>query len=393
MNILHIAILSLILLPVPALAEDDHDHSPHDPATETEHGHQGEEHGHEEGEEGHEEGVIRLSPEQRAAEGIETARVTRKALSGMITAPGEVVVDAYRAARVTPRIPGQVIARHAKLGDAVKPGQRLVTLSSVEMARAQGDLLVADREWQRVRRLGKKVVSERRYVEAQVARQLALARVRAYGMGEAQIEALLKRGDVSRATGEFDLTAPIAGTVIEDNFILGELIEPGRVMFDLADESTLWVEARLNPDDAARVVIGAPARIAVHRGEWLPGQVIQIHHRLEEATRTQSVRIRVDNRRDRLHPGQFVQAVIETEAGEAVLAVPEEAVTLMQGAQVVFRVEGDEIHPQPVETGLTRAGWTEIRAGLEAGDEIVVRGVFFLKSLLLKSQMGEGHAH
>ncbi len=348
--------------------------------------------GHAEG--GHEEeGVLEMDAARRAAQGVVTARAERRALADVITAPAEVVVNLYRSAQVTPRIAAQVTARHARLGDTVATGRPLVTLSSVEMAEAQGQLLVADREWKRVRKLGRKVVSERRYIEAQVTRQQAWARVLAYGMTRAQIKALLQQGDASRATGSFDLVSPQDGTVISDDFIVGELAEPGTVLFEISDESVLWVEAKLNPEDAARVAIGAPARIKAGDDAWLEGKVIQRHHRLDETTRTQAIRIEVDNRDDRLHPGQFVEAAIQSGKAAPVVAVPGEAVVLFQGSPTVFKVEGDELHPQPVETGVTRAGFTAIRAGLEEGEEIVVKGAFLIKSLLLKSQMGEGHAH
>ena len=348
--------------------------------------------GHEEG--GHEEeGALEMDAARRAAQGVVTARAERRALADVITAPAEVVINLYRSAQVTPRIAAQVIARHARLGDSVTTGQPLVTLSSVEMAEAQGQLLVADREWKRVRKLGRKVVSERRYIEAQVTRQQAWARVLAYGMTRAQIKALLAEGDASRATGSFDLISPQDGTVISDNFIVGELAEPGTVLFEISDESVLWVEAKLNPEDATRVAIGAPARVKAGDGDWLQGKVVQRHHRLDETTRTQAIRIEVDNRDDRLHPGQFVEAAIQSGKAAPVVAVPTGAVVLFQGSPTVFKVEGDELHPQPVETGVTRAGYTEIKAGLAEGEEIVVKGAFLIKSLLLKSQMGEGHAH
>ena len=54
--------------------------------------------------------------------------------------------------------------------------------ANVAMAEAQGELLVADREWARVQKLGRKVVSETRFIAAQVKRQQAYARVLAYGM-------------------------------------------------------------------------------------------------------------------------------------------------------------------------------------------------------------------
>ncbi|HEB98894.1 MAG TPA: efflux RND transporter periplasmic adaptor subunit [Thiotrichales bacterium] len=374
------AIVLLLGLQGPAWAEEDHDH--------------GAEGGHEAaGEHAGEEGALRFTPEERKAQGIATGPAERRVLNELVSAPGEVRLNIYRSSKVTPRIAAQIVARHARLGDEVNRGKALVTLSSVDMAEAQGDLLVADMEWRRAQRLGRKVVSERRYIEAQVKRQQAYARVLAYGMTKDQIETLLKRGDASQATGAFDLLSPQDGVVVADDFILGELAEPGRVLFEVTDESVLWVEARLNPEDASRVQIGAPAHVSVDGSTWLEGEVIQRHHRLDETTRTQSLRIRIDNRDDLLHPGQFVEVKVQTGQGRPVVAVPRDAVVLMQGSFTVFKVEGDELHPQPVETGVTRAGWTEIRAGLAEGEEVVTRGAFLLKSLLLKSQMGEGHAH
>lgn len=59
----------------------------------------------------------------------------------------------------------------------------------------------------------------------------------------------------------------------------------------------------------------------------------------------------------------------------------------------MFKVEDGNLHPEPVKVGTARGGQVEILEGLAPGDEIAVEGVFLLKSLILKSQMGEGHAH
>ena len=343
---------------------------------------------------GHEEeGALKMTAAEREAQGIRTAQVASRALADAVTAPGEVRMNAYASAQVTPRIAAQVVARHARLGERVEPDEALITLSSVEMAAAQGALIEADREWNRVRKLGREVVSDKRYVAAQVARQQAYATVQAYGMTEAQIARLLADGDAARATGAFDLLSPQAGTVVRDDFVIGEVVEPGRVLFEVSDESSLWVEAQLRPEQAGVVTVGTSARVSRDGEHWLDGKVVQLHHRLDENTRTQGVRIEVANRDDELHPGEYVDVALETATTAVRLAVPEAAVLLMQGAPTVFKLEGDELHPQPVETGVTRGGWTEIRAGLTQGDEIVTQGAFLLKSLALKSQMGEGHGH
>jgi RND family efflux transporter MFP subunit len=335
------------------------------------------------GHDNHQDTLV-LEDSQIKAGGIETLRVKRGHYPDIVSAPGEVVLNAYRTTKVTSRIDAQITRRHARLGQTMVQGQPLVTLSSVEMAEAQGGLLVADREWQRTRKLGRKVVSERRYLEDQVARQQAYAKVVAYGMTEAQIERLLKEGDLSRAAGSFELLSPQDGTVISDDFIVGEVAESGRVLFSITDESALWIDARLTPDDAAVVEVGASADIGVS-DRHLSGKVIQTQHRLDESTRTLSVRIEVSNPDDQLHPGQFVTAAIQSKHGKAGIAVPVEAVLRSpDGDWHVFvevapgRYEVSEIEVQQ------SLGDSLIVEGLEDGTRVVSKGAFFIQSEIAK---------
>jgi cobalt-zinc-cadmium efflux system membrane fusion protein len=340
----------------------------------------------------HDEGHIEMSAAQRQANGVEIVRADRRRLSAEATVPGEVTMDLYRSAQITPRITAQIVERQARLGDHVKAGQPLVTLSSVEMAQAQGAVIVAAREWERVRELGRDVVSERRYVEAQVAADLARAKVLAYGLTPAQADALARTRDASRATGQFDLLAPRDGVILSDDFMAGEVVAPGRVLFQMTDGDRLWVRAQLSPEQAAQVRIGTPARILAGAREFT-GTVIQTYQMLDETTRTLPLRIEVTGAGDALRPGQFVSVAVETGAGGKVLTVPAAAVILLDGEPAVFRLEGDAFTPTPVDTGETRSGWTVVEGGLAAGDEVAASNVFLLKSLLQKSDMGEGHAH
>ena len=343
-------------------------------------------------EEEHENKEGRIPPmtvEQRQAIGILTQLVGTRLMAEEVIAPAEVTVNRYYTAEVTPRITAQITQRHARMGQQVKKGQKLVTLSSVEMAQAQGELLMADREWRRVQKLGRQVVSEQRYVAAQVAHQQAHARVLAFGMTEAQVKAVLEQGDVSRATGSFDLLSLQQGTVLSDDFVIGRVVEPGQVLMEVSDESRLWVEAQLAPEVAAGIEVGSPARVSSDERSWVSGKVVQIHRRMDETTRTLAVRIELDSSEGGLRPGQFVRSAIQIAAGAPVVAVPKESVLLLQGDYVVFTPEGEEIHPAPVERGVTRGNWTEIKAGLALGDEIVTQGAYVLKSLLLKSMIGD----
>ena len=333
-----------------------------------------------------------LNDEQRQAAGIETLVVSRQAIGAPITAPGEVTLNSYRTTRVTPRIAAQVQRRHVRLGDHVKKDQALVTLSSVEMAQAQGALLEAETELRRVEKLGRKVVSEKRFVTAQVAYQQALARVRAYGMTQTQIEKLIKQGDAGNAAGEFQLLSYQDGTVINDGFVVGELVQPGHVLLEISDESSLWVEARLTPEDAANVAIGATAKVKA--GDlWLPGKVTQARHTLDETTRTLAVHVEVPNPDERLHPGQFVNVVIEGRDQQQGIVVPMEAV--LRGAdgdwQVFVETAPGRFEPREVEV-LYTVGDQMLIEGLAEGTTIVGKGAFFVQSEIAKGGF-EVHNH
>ncbi len=387
-----------------AVAGEGHDHAEENHSREATHAHDHEGEAHSHGDEqgdrhgdghggdegGHEHGhgempaEVELNETQRRLAGVETMRLERRSLGEAITSPGEVTLNLYRTIKITPRIPAQVIARHVYLGDRVKKGQPLLTLSSVEMAEAQGALMEADVELRRVKKLGRKVVSEKRYVAAQIAYQQAYARVSAYGMTRKQIDALLKGRDATRAVGEFQLLSLQEGTVINDDFVIGELLEPGHVLMEISDESVLWVKARLTPDDAARVSLGAPARIRVGK-RWLDGKVVQASHSLDETTRTLALHVEVPNPDDSLHPGQFVNVVLESDQKLEGLVVPVEAVLRSPDGDWQLFVESRPGHFEPKEvTVLRTVGDLVLIEGIDEGTTIVAKGAFFVQSEMAK---------
>ncbi|HAT63918.1 MAG TPA: hypothetical protein DCS66_04855, partial [Flavobacteriaceae bacterium] len=99
------------------------------------------------------ETLIEISSEGQEAAGIKTQILRAKSLPIYISAPGEVLPNNDLTALVTPRIQAQVVQRLVKVGTHVIKGQPLVSLSSVDMAKAQAELLLAQKEWARVRLL------------------------------------------------------------------------------------------------------------------------------------------------------------------------------------------------------------------------------------------------
>ncbi|MEW8050740.1 MAG: efflux RND transporter periplasmic adaptor subunit [Candidatus Thiodiazotropha endolucinida] len=386
----HTVVLSLCLvLTGPLPAADDHGHEHEHEASTPVHNDEPARPGMHRDEHEHEremEGGLQLSAQQRRQAGIQIETLLPQPIENEIEAPGEIRLNHYATRQVTPRIDAQIIERHARLGDSVTVGQPLVSLSSVAMSEAQATLLSAQFEWQRVRKLGRKVVSERRYQEARIAAQQARSRLLAYGMTADQIDRLAKGNQADQTSGRFDLLAAIDGTVVHDDFVVGQMVAPGDRLFEISDESRLWVEARLDPASTYRIKEGSPARILVN-DHWLKGKVSQVHHALDETTRTLSVRLTIPNPEDRLHSGQFVTVRIASgKSGETGLLLPTDAVLHSPDGDWQVFVEQEPGTFEPMEVKIIRQlGDRVVIEGIAPGTRVVTEGAFFVQSELAKS--------
>lgn len=363
-------------------------------------------------EEGHEEkAIVELSDASIEAAAIHIGSLSFQPLTRYISAPGEVQLDQYSSAEVTPLIGAVVVKRHAKMGDEVVVGQPLVTLASVEVAAAKGELLIAGAEWQRTSELGRATLGEKRYVEAGVAYQQARLTLRAYGLDDKQIDAVSNR-DQTVTIGQFDLNAPLPGTVLSDDFRIGQRIDAGQRLFLIADEKRVWVEAYLSPIQAQNIQVNVPAQVNMG-GHWHTGMVVQKHHLLDERTRTVALRIAIELTEEHHHAGEFVQVSIglsntlpnalssapatdshsgshgQPDSDQLAMIVSESA--LIQDADgnwtvfVELQKDGAEnrFEQTIVHRGTARAGQVPIY-GLDEGISVVTEGAFFLSAELAK---------
>ena len=174
------------------------------------------------------------------------------------------------------------------------------------------------------------------------------------------------------------------GTVISDDFVVGELVEPGHVLMEISDESVLWVEARLTPEDAGRIKLGAPARVQVG-SRWISGKVVQARHTLDATTRTLAVHLEVANADDSLHPGEFVNVVIESDQQKSGIVVPVDAVLRSADGdwQVFVESAPGSFEPQEVVV-LDSVGDLLLIDGISEGTTIVGKGAFFVQSEMAK---------
>ncbi len=363
--------------------EHKDDHDDHEKGHEEEKdGH--DEHGHEgdnKEEEEHEEGIT-IDPKKMSLANIKVESVKPEYQFSTVYAPGEIKANGYKSYVVSPRTESVIISRHAALGEHVDKGQKLVTLFSESMSQAQADYLIASTEWQRIKKLGNKTVSESRLLQAETTYNASYGKLIALGLTEKAIKSISNK-DI-KAFGQYTLTAQREGVVLQDDFIQGQRVDAGDTVMLLADEKQLWVEAKVSPNKKLNLSIDSPAVLKLE-GQSYNAKVIQEAHTIDPITRTRIIRLGVDNSDDKIHSGMFVKVYFQFATKQKVMAVPEEALIRSADGDWTVFVEDHpgEFKAVEVELGRALGDFREI-IGLESGTRIVAKGAFFVASEIAK---------
>jgi cobalt-zinc-cadmium efflux system membrane fusion protein len=359
-----------------------------------------------EGHEGHDEhGSVRMTAEVQKQHGVVVAAAKTQQLGGVISTTGKVEANADRIAHVSPRISGKIVAVRASLGDRVSAGQALATLDSIELGEALGRyhqsrtrLALAQSSMERIKNLVEKKIAARKdilqaeteFKTAQTELHTDEERLSLYGVSMSDL-----RGNGYKKP-LLPVRSPIGGIITEKHAIVGELADPSKNLYTVADLSSVWVLVDINEKDLAKVRKGQAAIVTV--GAFpdlkLKGRITYIADLVNEATRTVKARIEVANPGRKLKPEMFATIELALPADTPpVLAVPEEALQELEGKKVLFVTEDDtEFEPRKVELGRASGGMAEVLSGLKEGERYAVKGSFLLKSEMQKGELG-GHSH
>jgi len=161
------------------------------------------------------------------------------------------------------------------------------------------------------------------------------------------------------------------------------------------DPGLLWVDAEIYERDIAKVRAGQSAEVTVpaYPNETFSGKISYISDVLKEETRTITVRTEVENKGYKLKPGMFANIKIFLNHQSRALVVPAEAVLDDKDNKIVFIKKNGSFYPQLVEIGTKENDYVEIIKGIQAGDEVVTRGNYQLKSKLYDEILKKAGVH
>jgi len=295
-------------------------------------------------------------------------------------------VTAERNARLSVAVGGLVAALKVDTGDRVEAGALLLELDP-ELARLRRDAALARAAQASIRSAD----ASRRLQEARLLlpqRGIAETAVRDLEAGLAEAEVVGEQAQAEAALQEallvrHSLRAPFAGVISSRMTDLGEWLDPGEPVFELVGIDGLRLDFAVPEDHLASLHPGAAVSFVpgARLSERYTGVIDSVVPVAEPGARTFLLRVQPDaDAAPALLPGMSVTALLQLATGRSGVTVPRDAILRYpDGRVVVWSVAesagGAAIAVENVvDTGLSFGGRIEIRSGLAAGSQVVVRG-------------------
>jgi Cu(I)/Ag(I) efflux system membrane fusion protein len=321
-------------------------------------------------------GTVMVSATKQQLIGVRTGVVERGPLNRTIRAVAQVQMDQTRIARIHVKIAGWVEKVDVDfIGKLVRKGQPLFSLYSPDLVATQNEFLIARR--------AEKDLSSSPFTEvskgSETLLEAARERLRLWDISDDQVKKLDETGQVSRT---MTMYSPIDGFVMKREVFERTYVTPETELYEIANFSTVWVDAEIFEYEVPYVKVGQPAtmHLSYFPGKVYAGKVTYIYPTVDRVTRTVKVRLEFPNPDFELKPDMFAEVQLDISYGTQVF-VPQEAVLDSGTEQIVFVALADGyFEPRKVQVGPRLEDRVVILSGLKPGEKIVTSGNFLIDS-------------
>ena len=298
-----------------------------------------------------------------SATSITAAEAQTRDLSEAFTVSSEVV--AYKRSYVASRLSGLVEEVHYEEGQAVTHGDVLARLDvrqqQIDLRRSQAALRELKDVFERTEIL---------YESEAATRAELLTAERNLEQAESDVERLQLAIDFGT------VRSPMNGVVTARLVEVGNNVSVNERMFTVTDMSLLVIrpgvsEMKLTGLEEGQVV---DVNLDVYPGRTFRGSIRRIFPSVDVASRLFTVEVELLQDEDKpvVRPGYLARVRFAADERREVISVPSEAVAEREGQTVLFVLNEDEnsVSLTPVEVGVQRDGYAEIREGLVTGAKV-----------------------
>jgi len=269
-------------------------------------------------------------------------------------------LEGARQAKIYAMIPERVVDIPLSEGSRVEKGQPVILLDKLGVNsryhQAQAIYQQAKDNYEKISRLfEQKAVSEQDFKSARTAFEVAQA-------------------DFNAARESVELTSPIDGVITDIVVKLGEHAPLGLPLATIASTSKMRMTIYVNSADIVKIKQGQSAKVTVDGDNPVEARVVEKAQSADPETRLFRVEIEMDNPDGRLKPGMFARCQLVLDNLNGVLAVKNSALFSEEGIAKVYVVARDTAFARSIEIGPTDGLKTQVTAGLEPGEQVVVVG-------------------
>ncbi len=315
---------------------------------------------------------VYLSPAQQVMANLEVVTVVYKPLFKIIEAAGVIGYDQTKQARISAWVAGRIDSLQANMvGMPVKKSSVLAELTSPDLVSAEEEYLGLMGTDQKERSRQLKDPTELLYWTRLKLIQL--------GFADAQFREL----EITRRPSvHIPVYPPLNGIVTEKNVLAGQYVKAGDPLFIVSDLTTVWGELEVFEDEFPYLKIGQQVTLTSrsYPQREFAGKISYIYPFLNPKTRTNRIRVVVENTPLLLKPDMVVNATIQVPLGTD-LTVPREAVVSSGDKNLVWaRVKAGVFVPKEVTVGVRYLNDVQILSGLKKDDAVAASGAYLIDS-------------
>jgi cobalt-zinc-cadmium efflux system membrane fusion protein len=313
------------------------------------------------------------------------AAATERPATSELVVTGTVTADVSRNVPVVSLASGRVNAIHARLGDAVKKGQLLMTVRSDDVSGGYSNyrMAVADEVLARTQHERSKDLYEHGAIalnDLQVAQDTEdKAKIAVETLAE---HLRLIGNDPDKPMSTVDVFAPTAGILTDQQVTAGSLVQAYNTPypFTISDLSSTWIICDVYENDLANVGLGdtAEIRLNAYPDRMFKGRVSNIASIMDPNIRTAKVRIEVQNPGN-MRLGMFVRATFHGQKTETHTIVPASAILHVHDRDFVYVPAPDRkfrrVEVVSADLLASDVSLQEVKSGLKPGDQVVTNAL------------------
>ncbi|HVD98753.1 MAG TPA: efflux RND transporter periplasmic adaptor subunit [Cytophagaceae bacterium] len=314
---------------------------------------------------------LKLSEEQMELANIMLGKAEEGWIAEEKILNGLVVANGNNKTVISSRVSGRIEKLYFKSsGDLIREGDVLYEIYSEELLTAYKEYLLA---LEKEKQLGNSSIDYTPLKEA------AKNKLLLWGLTETQLR---KMNSSHELTTSFPIISKSKGVITNIDVKEGDYVMMGTDLFELADFSSVWIEAQLYSNELES--FSYKDEVVVHIAGipelQMKGKISLVLPELQPQSKIDLFRVELPNKDLVLKPGMQAYITLRSNSHKALLVNTSAVLQDSKGSFVWVRKQDGSFVIKMVEVGMQSNEMAEITAGLKEGDEVVVTGAYLINS-------------